>query len=288
MFTQAIAQYVEFLQIERGLSTNTVLAYERDLTAFAEFLNELGIGDFSQIKRTHLNLYIKRLKDQLLKQTSITRKIASIRGIFRWLLSNEYIGFDPTISVEQPKMNKKLPKVLTLQEIELLLKTDFSLKEKAMFELLYASGMRVSELSDLTLNNVDLNTCLVKCMGKGSKERLIPIGKEAKKALQAYLKERDFLVKKNDSSSKYLFLNEKAQKISRQDVYTFIHALGKTINKNISPHTIRHSFATHLLENGADLRVVQELLGHSDVTTTQLYTHVSKKRLKEVYFKING
>jgi integrase/recombinase XerD len=159
--------------------------------------------------------------------------------------------------------------------------------EKAVFELLYAAGLRVSELTDIQTNNIDLNLKYVRCTGKGSKERIVPIGAKACNALKTYYKDRDYIIKKHNLTSKYCFIKENGKKLTRQDVYNFIRNLGKNINKDISPHTIRHSFATHLLENGADLRVVQELLGHSDVSTTQLYTHISKKRLKEIYFSIN-
>lgn len=288
MFMQNLAEYLEFLEIERGLSKNTVSAYERDLTFFANFLAETGADEFSLLKRNHINLYIKNLKDKGYQPSSITRKIASIRGFFKWLFSGGILEHNPALSVEQPKLSKKLPKVLSVQEIEKLFEVEFSKRERAMFEMLYASGLRVSELSDITINNIDLNTGLIRCIGKGSKERLVPIGKKAQKAISEYLKLRETIVKKHSSDTKFVFLTDKAKKITRQDVYNFIKKLGSEIGRKISPHTIRHSFATHLLENGADLRVVQELLGHSDVSTTQLYTHISKKRLKDVYFAING
>ena len=288
MYIHAIAQYVEFLQIERGLSQNTVEAYYRDLYLFCAFLEEHGVVEFEKIARTHLNLYIKFLRENGIVATSVTRKIASLRGWFAWLCENGYMNANPTIGLKQPKLMKKLPKVLTLAEIETVLMSEMTILEKALFELLYAAGLRVSELANLLINNLDLNTGYVRCSGKGDKERLVPIGQKAKAAIEAYLKERDFILRKNNITSKALFLNEKGRKISRQFVYCFIKKMGSLVNKQISPHTIRHSFATHLLENGADLRVVQELLGHSDVSTTQLYTHISKKRLKEVYFSINS
>lgn len=288
MFIHAIAQYVEFLQIERGLAQNTVEAYYRDLYLFCAFLEEQGVVEFEKILRTHLNLYIKFLRENKIVATSVTRKIASLRGWFSWLCENGYIMSNPAIGLKQPKLTKKLPKVLTLAEIEIVLMSEMTILEKALFELLYAAGLRVSELVNLSVNNFDLNTGYVRCSGKGDKERLVPIGQKAKAAIKSYLQERDFVLRKNNITSKVLFLNEKGQKITRQFVYCFIKKLGNLIDKQISPHTIRHSFATHLLENGADLRIVQELLGHADVSTTQLYTHISKKRLKEVYFSINS
>lgn len=288
MFIHYIAQYLEYLEIERGLSNNTIEAYRRDLTFFCDFLYENGVETFENIKRTDINLYIKNLREKNYNPTSITREIASLRGWFNWLCANEMISHNPTLSIEQPKLAKKLPKVLSIQEINSILDKHLSTIENAIFELLYAAGLRVSELVNLQIQNIDLNSNYVRCIGKGSKERLIPIGMRANKAIKEYLKQRDFTLKKFDLSTKFLFIAENGKKVNRQDVYTIIQNLGKKIDKNISPHTLRHSFATHLLENGADLRVVQELLGHSDVSTTQLYTHVSKKRLKEVYFAINN
>lgn len=288
MFIHYIAQYLEYLEIERGLSNNTVEAYRRDLTFFCDFLCENGTETLEEIKRNNINLYIKNLREKNYNPTSITREIASIRGWFNWLCANEIISHNPTLSIEQPKLTKKLPKVLTIQEINAILDKHLSILENAVFELLYAAGLRVSELVNIQMTNIDLNSNYVRCIGKGSKERLIPIGIRANKAIKDYLKQRDFIIKKFDLNTKFLFLLENGKKVNRQDVYTLIQNLGKIINKDISPHTLRHSFATHLLENGADLRVVQELLGHSDVSTTQLYTHVSKKRLKEVYFAINN
>ena len=159
--------------------------------------------------------------------------------------------------------------------------------DKAILELLYAGGLRVSELTNLQIQNIDLKSKFLRCTGKGSKERIVPIGKKACSAVSNYLEERNYTIQKYNLKTKFCFLKDNGQRITRQDVYLFINNLGKNLNKDISPHTIRHSFATHLLENGADLRVVQELLGHSDVSTTQLYTHISKKRLKDIYFSIN-
>ena len=289
MLIQYIAEYLEYLQAERGLSQNTIDAYRRDLTAFCDYILTLdNIDEFEKIKRSHINYYIKELHDKNYSPTSITRKLAAIRGWFRWLSANEIIKNDPSTGVELPKLTKKLPKVMTVSEIEKILTNHLNDIESVILELLYGAGLRVSELVNLDMNNIELSSRYVRCTGKGSKERIIPMGETAKNIIKEYLPERDLLIKKYNLSTKNLLIMPNGRKITRQDVYTFIHAQGKLIHKNISPHTLRHSFATHLLENGADLRVVQELLGHSDVSTTQLYTHISKKRLKEVYFAING
>lgn len=287
MLIHLISQYMEYLEIERGLATNTIMAYRSDLYSLSDFLVEQNVEDYSQIQRIHLNMYIKNLYDKKFTPRSITREIASIKGFFKWLSINDYIKHNPALSIEQPKLPKRLPKVLSMKEITELLSLNMSTLDSAVFELLYAAGLRVSELSDILLNNIDLNSKFIRCIGKGSKERIVPIGTKAVTAIKKYLIDRDYIVKKYNLSTKYCFIKDNGKKLSRQDVYVFIHSIGKNVNKNISPHTIRHSFATHLLENGADLRVVQELLGHSDVSTTQLYTHISKKRLKEIYFSIN-
>ncbi len=289
MLIQYIAEYLEYLQAERGLAQNTIDAYRRDLTAFCDFLYKLAdIDDFNKITRLHINYYIKELHDKNYSPTSVTRKIAAIRGWFRWLSANEITPTDPSLGVELPKLAKKLPKVMTVAEIENILKNHLTDIESAVLELLYGAGLRVSELVNLELNNIEMSSKYVRCIGKGSKERIIPIGEKAVKALKIYFKKRELLVKKFRLDTKKLFIKENGKPVTRQDVYVFIKKQGEILKKHISPHTLRHSFATHMLENGADLRVVQELLGHSDVSTTQLYTHVSKKRLKEVYFAINN
>ena len=216
------------------------------------------------------------------------RKIASLRGFFKWFCANEYGTKNPAQTLEQPKLPKHLPKVMTIEELNQILNTNLTEEETLIVELLYGCGLRVSELVNLQLNNIDIKSKYIQCYGKGSKERIVPFGEKAKAALKKYLKVRDLIILKNKLvDNKILFLKDDGKQITRQDVYNFIKKQGEKIHKHISPHTLRHSFATHLLENGADLRVVQELLGHSDVSTTQLYTHITKKRLKEVYFAIN-
>ena len=287
MLIPYISHYLEYLEIERGLSENTILAYRSDLYSLSEFLFDKELNDIEEISRLHLNLYIKSLYDKKFTPRSITREIASIKGFFKWMSINDNIKHNPALAIEQPKLPKRLPKVLSMKEINELLDNDMTLIEKSILELLYACGLRVSELTDLVISNIDLNAKYLRCTGKGSKERIIPIGKKACNAIKNYFKEREYIIKKYNLKTKYCFIKENGKKLTRQDVYLFINTLGKNISKDISPHTIRHSFATHLLENGADLRVVQELLGHSDVSTTQLYTHISKKRLKDIYFSIN-
>lgn len=285
MNTQILAEYLDFLEIEKGLSKNTLEAYRRDLSNFFDFCNDI---DISKIQRTQINSYVRDLHEKKYSPTSIMRKIASLRGFFKWACANEKTKSNPTLTLEQPKIPQKLPKVMTAEEINSILNQDLSKLHRVIIELLYGCGLRVSELVNLKINDFDLNGKYLECTGKGSKDRIVPLGKKAIIAIKNYLPEREYNLQKYNLQSKQLLINEKGKQVTRQEVYTFIHEQGKKLHKAISPHTLRHTFATHLLENGADLRVVQELLGHSDVSTTQLYTHISKKRLKEVYFAING
>lgn len=283
MNTQILSEYLEFLEIEKGLAENTLEAYRRDLSNFFDFCAD---EDIQNIQRTRVNSYIRNLHEKHYSPTSIMRKTASLRGFFKWACTNEIIKMNPTLTLEQPKIPQRLPKVMTVEEINNLLNQNLTKIHRVIAELLYGCGLRVSELVNLKINDYDLNGKYLECTGKGSKERIVPLGKKAIKAIKEFLPERDYNMQKYNIQSKYLLINEHGKHVTRQEVYTFIHELGKKLHKAISPHTLRHTFATHLLENGADLRVVQELLGHSNVSTTQLYTHISKKRLKEVYFSI--
>lgn len=280
---ETISQYLEYLELEKGLAENTIDAYRRDLYDFASEGKPL-----EEIDRVYINGYIRSLKERGLAPTSVIRKVASLRGFFKWTFSMGFLEKNPASTLEQPKVPQRLPKVVSIKDIETILRTELTPLEHVIIELLYSCGLRVSELVNLKINDIDMSSKYVRCFGKGSKERLVPLGEVAKKVLKDYLSYRDLLVKKFQINSKKLLIADSGRFVNRQDVYNLIHARGKIIHKNISPHTLRHSFATHLLENGADLRVVQELLGHSDVSTTQLYTHISKKRLKEVYFNINS
>ena len=279
---QELAFYLEYLELEKGLAQNTIMAYERDIGALLDYFG----GNIENITRQNVNSYIYYLKENKYTATSIARKIASIKGFFRWACANGYFKSNPTEFLEQQKLPKKLPKVLTVEEINKILAEDLSTVQRVIMELLYGCGLRVSELAGLNTGDIDIRAKYLRCLGKGSKERLVPLNKNAIKALKNFYPEREYLINKYNLDTKKVLLHESGKPFTRQDIYNFIHAQGLKLHKSISPHTLRHSFATHLLENGADLRVVQELLGHSDVATTQLYTHISKKRLKEVYFSI--
>ena len=288
MSIQDLSEYLDFLDVERGLSQNTIDAYRRDLEAFIEFCFAKFSVDEKNITRLMVNTYLRDLHENHYNPTSISRKLASLRGYYKWLSANEKITSNPIDTIEMPKLPQRLPKILSVEEIKKMLAEDLNPLERVELELLYGSGLRVSELVDLKTNSFDLSQKYLVARGKGSKERIVPFNNVSASAIEDYLKIRDFILKKFRLDTKNFLVNNEGRFVTRQDIYNFIHKLGEKFHKNISPHTMRHSFATHLLENGADLRVVQELLGHSDVSTTQLYTHISKKRLKDVYFAING
>ncbi len=282
---ELLSLYLEFIELEKGLSPNSILAYRRDIEAFIEYY--IDKNKLENISRQDISRYIRYLKENNYSISSITRKISSIKSFFKWACITGNTNTNPALTRELPNRAKILPKVMTIKDIESILSNNLTKLQSVILELLYSCGFRVSELVNLELSDINLSSRYILCTGKGNKERIVPIGSVAKNKIEDYLKERDYFIVKNKLSTKRLLVNENGRLVTRQDVYNLVHSQGEIIHKNISPHTLRHSFATHLLENGADLRVVQELLGHSDVATTQLYTHISKKRLKEVYFDIN-
>ncbi|WP_018131896.1 site-specific tyrosine recombinase XerD [Effusibacillus pohliae] len=286
-----IERFIHYLAVERGLSQNTLESYQRDLIAYTEFLQRSGVADVNQTRRANIIAYLADLQQKGRATSTISRNLASIRAFYSFLLRDGLIDGDPAANLESPKIEKRLPQVLTVEDVEALLdspdlKTSTGLRDKAMLELLYASGIRVSELVSLNVDDVNLNMGFLKCYGKGAKERIIPLGSVALQMLEEYLnRARAKLLR--DRSETSLFVNHHGQRLTRQGFWKIIkkYAKAANINKEITPHTLRHSFATHLLENGADLRSVQEMLGHADISTTQIYTHITKSRLKEVYAK---
>ena len=280
-----LSDFIDYIEIEKGLSSNTVNAYRRDISSFIDFCGE---SDITVITRLHISSYILSLRDNGISPSSIARKLSALKSFFKWACANEFLKSNPLSSVETAKLPKHLPKVLSVSEINALMAQNLNITEKVIIELLYSCGLRVSELSNLSVNNINMQAKNILCFGKGSKERMVPFGEVAYDIINDYLKLREVIVLKFNIISNRLLITDTGRLMTRQDIYRIIHRLGEILHKEISPHTLRHTFATHLLENGADLRVVQELLGHSDVATTQLYTHISKKRLKEIYFKVNG
>ncbi|MGB8956295.1 MAG: site-specific tyrosine recombinase XerD [Tumebacillaceae bacterium] len=286
-----IERFIHYLAVERGLAQNTLDSYQRDLNNYTEFLTRSNIRDLNQTRRANIIAYLADLQRKGRATSTISRNLASLRSFYGFLIRDGLIDSDPTTNLESPKIEKRLPKVLTVQEVEALLEGPdlgdvCGLRDKAMLELLYATGIRVSELVALNLSDVNLNMGFLKCFGKGSKERIIPLGTMALTSVSDYvMRARVKLLRNQEEES--LFLNHHGQRLSRQGFWKIIkkYATSATIKKEITPHTLRHSFATHLLENGADLRAVQEMLGHADISTTQIYTHLTKSRLKEVYAK---
>ncbi|WP_026675051.1 site-specific tyrosine recombinase XerD [Alkalihalobacterium bogoriense] len=285
-----ISDFIHYVIVERGLSDNTVQSYKRDLTQYHLYVNEVEqISHVNDIDRSIILNYLYFLKDKGRADTTIARTIASIRAFHQFLLREKAADQDPSVHIEIPKTTKRLPKVLSHSEVEALLEApngndDFSIRNKAMLELLYATGMRVSELCQLELKDVHISMGFIRCIGKGNKERIIPLGSHATKSMNDYLEHsRPTMLKKN--SHHKVFVNHTGKPLSRQGFWKILKILAKKakIEKELTPHTLRHSFATHLLENGADLRAVQEMLGHADISTTQIYTHVTKTRLKDVY-----
>ncbi|MBL0387557.1 site-specific tyrosine recombinase XerD [Tumebacillus sp. ITR2] len=286
-----IERFIHYLAVERGLAQNTLESYARDLNAYIEFLKRGGIVDLNQTRRANIIAYLAELQRKGRATTTISRNLASLRAFYGFLLRDGLLDGDPTANLESPKIEKRLPKVLSVAEVESLLEgpdggTTAGVRDKAMLELLYATGIRVSELVSLNISDVNLNMGFLKCYGKGSKERIIPLGTVALQSVSDYVMRSRVKLVRNPSEES-LFLNHHGQRLSRQGFWKIIKKYAHTasIDKEITPHTLRHSFATHLLENGADLRAVQEMLGHADISTTQIYTHLTKSRLKEVYAK---
>ena len=287
-FLERIEDFIVYLRIDKKYSENTIDAYHSDLMRYYKYVNEVEHKDFNTIKKKEIKNYLNYLNDSGLDQRTVSRNISSIRSFYKFLLIEKYIKTNPSDLLELPKRKKTLPKVLSMEEIDRLLDiplTDpYSYRNKAMLELMYATGLRVSELMNLKIHDVDLSMAYVRTVGKGGKERVIPIGDIALEALKTYMEEyRSLLLKGKVTDA--LFLNNHGVGMTRQGFFKILKKLAKekNIKTPFSPHTLRHSFATHLLNNGADLRSIQELLGHSDISTTQIYTHISNQRLKENY-----
>jgi len=280
-----IRSFLDSLYIEKGLSKNTVSSYENDISSFLSWLNNKQI-DYQQVSVNNINEFISKLFNSGLKSSSINRKISSIKHFYLFLSKKKIIKYSPADEIETPKQEKYLPISMSEDEVERLLSSPnpnqiIERRDKAMIEILYATGMRISELVNLKLTDIDFNRSVLKVFGKGSKERLVPYGEKAAEALDIYLRDR----KKSDS--KNVFLSNRGSQITRGAFWQRIkiYIMRENLKSSISPHTLRHAFATHLLNRGADLRSVQILLGHSDLSTTQIYTHIAKQRLSEILKK---
>lgn len=286
---ELINEFINYLSVERGLALNTLESYGRDLRQYYEYLESDENESLAKATRATIIAYLMHLQKEGKATATIARRLAALKAFYQFLLRQKYVEKDPTANLESPRLEKRLPKVLSVKEVELLLKqpdtaTAAGMRDKAMLELLYATGIRVSELVCLKISDVNLEMGYIRCTGKGSKERIVPMGSIAIRSVREYLAHgRNRLVK--DKSETSLFVNHHGRQLTRQGFWKIVkkYAQDAKINKEITPHTLRHSFATHLLENGADLRSVQEMLGHADISTTQIYTHITKGRLKEVY-----
>lgn len=281
--------YLHYLKVERGLSENTINSYGIDLKLFLEYLRENEIPSFKQVDKEVIVNYMQAEKNNNKANSSILRSVSSLRKFFQYLAQEKIIEKDPMLLIDTPKKKQHLPQVLTKEEVEKLLHSPntgqvLGLRDRAMLELMYATGLRISEIINLKLEDLHLTMGTLQTLGKGHKERIVPVGDEAIKWVNRYLEEaRPKLLKQKRSN--YLFLNFHGNNLTRQGVWKNLKAEVRKagIQKNITPHTLRHSFATHILENGADLRIVQELLGHADISTTQIYTHLSNKQLADIY-----
>ena len=285
-----VQKFIYFLEMDKRLSLNTLQSYKRDIEQYIAYLKGINLQNITNTNKTTVITYLLHLQKKGRATSTISRNLASIRSFYQYITKNKIIEQDPTSELESPKVEKKLPQILSTKEVELLLEQPKCVdlkgyRDKAMLELLYATGIRVSELISLDLEDLNLELGFLKC-SKGSKERVIPVGSIAVTAIHDYLnKSRGLLIHRSDE--KALFVNINGRRLTRQGFWKIIKQyknLAK-INKDITPHTLRHSFAAHLLENGADLRSIQEMLGHSDISSTQIYAQMAKNKIKEIYKK---
>lgn len=290
--SEQVEDYLRYSQVERGLSNNTITAYRQDLTSFIRFLQKENLTSWPT-QALDIDAFLAEQRDQKKAASSISRLITSLRKFYQWLVRQNIQKLNPMLEIDSPKKRRTLPVALTVNEVNNLLeqpdtKKNLGLRDRALLETLYATGIRVSELINLKFTDLHEELRLVKVFGKGSKERLIPISEVALTWIDSYKeKVRDPLILKIGKNTDFIFLNSRGSSLTRQAVWQIIKHYCKMagIQKNVTPHTLRHTFATHLLENGADLRVVQEILGHSDISTTQIYTNLSQKHILQVYEK---
>jgi integrase/recombinase XerD len=287
----AISSFLTHVQVEKGLASNTLSAYRRDLSKFEDFAKKRKLA-LQAVNRDHLVDFLASLYRQKLESKTVARHLVTLRNFFRYTQVQELIAEDPTAHLESPKIRRSLPGYLRLEEVEKLLelpdqKTPFGLRDRAMLEVLYSTGLRVSELTSLRVTDLDTKVGCVRCIGKGDKERIVPVGRKALAIVERYLREARTTLIGNGrgGAGTYLFVNRRGGRISRVGVWKILSAYGRKAGLRVplTPHMLRHSFATHLLERGADLRSVQLMLGHSDISTTQIYTHVVEERLKQIY-----
>ena len=284
----AIIDFLNYCVFEKGLSIKTKESYNNDLNEYSKYLKSNNIVYINDIKKNNISDFLKeRMNDQ---NSTIAHNLTVIKNFHKYLVRESLVKNDESLFIDRPKLKKSLPKTLSMEDIDKLLdidiKTVFDQRNKAMLELMYGTGLRVSELISLTINDIDLENCIIRVMGKGSKERIIPIGEYSIYYLKKYLSVRSSMIK-NNYNEVCLFLNNHGKKMTRQGFFMILKKLlkEKGLNEDVSPHTLRHSFATHLLNRGADLRSIQEMLGHSDISTTKIYTHISDDKVSKDYKK---
>lgn len=288
---QYLEDFINYLSVERGLAANTLESYGRDLRQYLTYLEEKKKMTLPETTQATVVGFLLHLQAKGRATSTISRMLAAIKCFYQFMVREQVLERDPTVNLDAPKQEKKLPRVLSVEDVLNLLqqpdlKTPAGIRDRTMLEVLYATGLRVSELVSLKISDVNMEEGYIRCLGKGAKERIVPLGSEALKYLKFYLDHaRKFLA--SNPAEDALFLNHHGRKLTRQGFWKIIKKYAGKLNLSgsITPHTLRHSFATHLLENGADLRSVQEMLGHADISTTQIYTHLTKNRLKEVYDK---
>ncbi|WP_313466970.1 site-specific tyrosine recombinase XerD [Carnobacterium sp.] len=287
---EELAEYIRFLTIERGLSKNTTQSYQRDLKQYTCFLKEQKLDQWNDIDRYTVLAFLQQMKEEEKSAGTIIRMVSTLRQFHQFLKQEKISSVDPMLHIDTPKKAQTLPKILSMKEVERLIETPntsetLGIRDRAILETMYATGLRVSELTELKLDDLHLSLGLIQTIGKGDKERIIPLGDLAIKWIETYLQHSRNRLERPNNRSSYVFLNHHGQKLTRQGIWKNLKAMVQKagIEKEVTPHTLRHSFATHLLENGADLRTVQELLGHSDISTTQIYTHITTHRMSSVY-----
>jgi integrase/recombinase XerD len=285
----AISSFLTHVKVEKGLSSNTVSAYHRDLAKFAEFAKKSKLS-LEVVSRDDLVDFLASLYRQKLESKTVARHLVTLRNFFRFCQIQDLIAADPSVNLESPKIRRSLPGYLRLEEVERLLaepdsKTPLGMRDRAMLEVLYSTGLRVSELTGLRVTDLDSKVGCVRCIGKGDKERIVPVGKKALGMVDKYLRDARPTLLGKGPGNPTLFVNRRGRQLSRVGVWKILSAYGRRAGLRIAltPHMLRHSFATHLLERGADLRSVQLMLGHADISTTQIYTHVVEERLKQIY-----
>ena len=290
--TEFVDEYLTVLKYEKNLSDNTVAAYRHDLEKFTDYAEKKGVTDWDEVTSEILSAYFEELRKADVAKSSAARNLSSLKGFFKYLDANGYVRSDPTEKLLPMRAERKLPEVLSVEEVEVIFKRPaiaekLGLRDRTILELLYSSGLRVSELTNLKISDIFFDEEVLRIVGKGSKERIVPFGQSTKHWLTEYLRKSRPLLEKRNRSGNYVFLNVRGGRLSRMSVWQIVHkyVAEAGIKKEVHPHTFRHSFATHLIEGGADLRAVQEMLGHADISTTQIYTHIDRDFVRQEYIE---